>query len=351
MPLVHFHGVSADLFDPPEAPLPQWSAAFEAWLDDARARGHLAQRSSQQAYRELWTVLLKWALAEQPPVTPQTLVAADLEAFLRSRSGQAAADAELTPRYVWRLLHLVDRVLAHWARRHGGPPNPAARQVLESRPEWRYANAALHDGLPEHLSAVQARQLVDHLSRARPRPGRPGRVLPANDWQSLRNHCAVALQLGAGLTPGEVRALKLDQVVVEGGRRAGLPWKLAVPADGSTPARETPLAGWAAQVLQHWLQVRSEAGIAGEQLFPSTRSGKPWGKVAQYGAARAVLEAAGLPPEVVSGGSFRLRHTFALRQLRRGHPPEQVMRWLGLVDPSVMARYQRVVIAPVDDLA
>jgi len=351
MPLVHSSNSTADLFDTPDAPLPGWMAAFEAWLADSHARGHLPQRSSQQAYREIWTVLVKWAVAEQPPVTLDTLGAADLQAFLRSRTGAGAVDAELSPRYVWRLLHLVDRVLAHHARRHGLAPSGAARAVLESRPEWRYANAALNDTLPEHLSALQARRLVDHLSGFRPRPGRSGRTTPANDWQSLRNVAAVALQLGAGLTPGEVRTMRLEHVVVDGGRRPGQPWKLVVPADGSTPARETPLAGWSAQVLQHWLQVRAQAGIAGAQLFPSTRSGKPWGKVAQYGAAKAVLEAAGLPPEVVSGGSFRLRHTFALRQLRRGHAPEQVMRWLGLVDPAVMARYQRVVPAPVDDLA
>ena len=47
------------------------------------------------------------------------------------------------------------------------------------------------------------------------------------------------------------------------------------------------------------------------------------------------------------GGSFRLRHTFALRQLRRGTEPAQVARWLG-VEPEVMARYDRVVAGPAD---
>ena len=82
-------------------------------------------------------------------------------------------------------------------------------------------------------------------------------------------------------------------------------------------------------------------------LFPSTRStGKPWGKVAQYNAAKEVLAATGL--EDVEGGSFRLRHTFALRQLRKGKKPEEVAKWLGVTDPSVMARYQRVIVAPID---
>jgi integrase len=48
---------------------------------------------------------------------------------------------------------------------------------------------------------------------------------------------------------------------------------------------------------------------------------------------------------------MRMRHTFALRQLRRGKSPGDIARWLGVVDPNVMARYQRVLQAPVDDLA
>ena len=45
------------------------------------------------------------------------------------------------------------------------------------------------------------------------------------------------------------------------------------------------------------------------------------------------------------GGSFRLRHTFALRQLRRGTDAVQVARWLG-VEPEAMAKYRRVVTSP-----
>lgn len=90
-----------------------------------------------------------------------------------------------------------------------------------------------------------------------------------------------------------------------------------------------------------------EQGIPGVMLFPSTKAtGKPWGKVAQYNAAKDVFRASGL--DEVEGGSFRLRHTFALRQLRRGKSPEEVARWLGVSDPAVMARYRRVVLEPVD---
>ena len=41
------------------------------------------------------------------------------------------------------------------------------------------------------------------------------------------------------------------------------------------------------------------------------------------------------------GGSFRLRHSFAMRQLQHGHDAAQVAGWLGVVDPQVMLRYQQ----------
>ena len=86
----------------------------------------------------------------------------------------------------------------------------------------------------------------------------------------------------------------------------------------------SPVAPWAAELLKHWLIVRSELAIAGRFLFPSTRTGKQWLKPSQYESARRVLEDAGADSQ--EGGSFRLRHTFAIRQLRRGTAPEQVAR-------------------------
>lgn len=338
--------LTLDLFDPPSpASYPAWMATFDTWAHWARTQGPLSQGSSQATYRHLWEVLAKWCVSQTPPVDLDHLRADDLLAFIESRSGLRALDDTLSPRYVWRLLHLVERVLAHRSRECGIPENPAAAELLAHHPQWRHANAAHTDTLPECLTAAEARRLVNHLSEARPRPGGRGAL---HTWQELRNRAAVALQLGAGLGPGDVRSLHRDALVVAGGRLQGVPWKVCVPANGNAPAREAPIAAWAGRILRHWLEVRREQGLAGEPLFPSTRSGKPWGKVAQYQAAREVLEAAGI--DDARGGSFRLRHTFALRQLRRGRPEQEVARWLGVVDPAVMARYRRVLMAPIDDV-
>lgn len=322
--------------------------AFERWLEDRRLAGFLRQPGSVRVYRDMWEAFTTWSLGQSPPVTLASLAATDLQAFQAARFGLKSTDLSLSPRYALRLMRLIDRVLAHQAAQTGEPANRAAAQWLDDHPQVRYAEAATEDPLPESLSVAEAKQLITFLSLARPRPGLSAARRDAQgalSWQTVRNCVAVGLQLGAGLSPGDVRALSLDAPRTEGGRVRGRPWKLAVPGNGNSPARETPVAPWAAELLHHWLQVRAEAGIPGIHLFPATRTGKPWSKDSQYRAARAVLEDAGI--DSADGGSFRLRHTFALRQLRRGTPPEQVARWLG-IEPQAMARYDRVVAGPVD---
>jgi len=347
MPLVNFQ--TADLFSSGDgaSPLHAFDAAFASWLEYARETRQLTRETSAATYGELWGLLIRWCLSQEPVVRLDDLDEAALEACIASRHGVQSAGDDLSPRYVWRLLTLVDRVLSHHARTHDTPRNHCAERLLASRPEWRYANASTADALPEYLPPEHAKQLVAFLSEARPRPGGRGTKLT---WHELRNRASVGLQLGAGLSPGDVRAVLLESVTVDGGRLPRVPWKIEVPGDGSSPARETPIAPWAGQLLRHWMDVRLELGIAGPFLFPSTKAGKQWNKVPQYLAAKAVLLAAGFPEELASGGSFRMRHTFALRQLRRGKAPSDVARWLGVVDPATMARYQRVLVAPIDGI-
>lgn len=321
--------------------------AFEAWAAAARRYGRIDQPGSLEAYRVLWMSLLKWAVAQSPAVTLDAMTAGDLARFIARRDTPESTGVEPSPRHVWRLLQLIDRVQCHRRPPAGGSPNRAAYLLLMSRDDWRHANAAHKDPPPEHLNASQARALVNHLSRARPRGGRPAVVA---SWQELRNLTAVALHLGAGVTPAELRALQLGDVVSHGGPRSGLPWKLRVPSLGDSPARETPIAPWAGQILRWWLEARLQHAIAGPQLLPSTRSGKPWSKVSHYLAVRDVIAAAGLGDAAAVGGSFRLRHTFALRQLRRGSAGEDVARWLG-VEMAEIERYRRVVFEPLPDVA
>lgn len=315
----------------------QYREAFSGWLAEARRSGYLRSSGSIRVYEAIWQALSSWLIGQG--VELQRASPADLQAYLRSRGGSE----DLSPRHEQRILRLFDRVAESWAGQGGITANLAGRSLIEATPEIRYANAADKDPLPPYLSASEAKRLVTYLSMVRPKAGGS----PAHTWQEVRNRAAAGLMLGAGLTPVELRSLQLAHVIAAGGRRQGVPWKLHVEGTAGSPARETPIAPWAGQLLAYWLQVRAEQAIPGEWVFPSTKStGKPWSKVGQYESMREVLQAAGI--DEVEGGSFRLRHTFALRQLKRGTEPSQVASWLGVSDPGVMARYQRVLLGPMD---
>ena len=303
-------------------------AAFEAWCAHQRQAGRLRRGASEAVYRAMWAALSAWCASHRPALGLDDLSARRLSAFLASRSGLLAADGALTPRHQWRLLNLVQRVQAHAAAQRQQPPSHAAASLIASLPAVRSANAGDRNEPPSHLPAVLADQLQMHLCSP------PG---PLARWQVLRDRCGVALQLGAGLGPGDVRALRLDDVISLGGPVPQQPWQLRVTANGSAPAHVAAIAPWAGALLGAWLKLRQRQQLGGDWLLPSTRSGKPWGKVAQYESARRVLADAGLDAD--GGGSFRLRHTFALRQLSAGIDADRLARWLGVVDPAVLQRY------------
>lgn len=336
--------------------LPPLQTAFDDWLAHQRVAGRLRRATSAAVYQAMWQALVAWCLAQQPPLKLADLRGTHLLAYLASRQGMLAADGVLTPRYQQRLVSLVQRVQAHQAwRRQQAAATPAQALSLATGPaagaatgaaqRGRARQALLQPALPDdtpepplHLPPGQVQQLLTLL-------GDPAADTTAR-WQQLRDRCAVALQLGAGLGPGDVRALRLSDVrpaappspaARTGGTNGRL--QLHVAANGSAPAHTAPLADWAAAMLQRWLALRQAQALGGDWLLPSTRSGKPWGKVAQYESARRVLADAGLDPD--GGGSFRLRHSFALRQLQHGHDPALVAGWLAVVDPQVMLRYQR----------
>lgn len=311
--------------------------AFDGWAAMQRSLGRMRRASSEAVYRDMWGSFVAWCCAQHPPRSLGALNAQDLKAFQASRTGSGFAQ-DLSPRHARRLLGLIDRVLRHHAALCERSPNTAAADAIAAQPVVRYADASDATALPEALSMSEAKVLIAFLSQARALPD--GDATKTLNWQQLRNCAAVGLQLGAGLTPGEVRAVELSSLTAQGSDPYLMRWKIRVPGNGNAPAREAPIAAWAADLLQHWLRVRESQAIPGTWLFPSTRTGKPWGKVAQYGAAKEVLSQAGI--DETTGGSFRLRHTFAMRQLARGASLEEVAHWLGVSDMSKMARYQRM---------
>lgn len=326
---------------------------FQAWIDHratspSRARHERALREeSATVYQEMWHAFAAFCAARGLEIAD--VRSEDIEDFFTLRGnghgreqlpGSAKLN-ELSLRYCWRLLTLIDRVSRFHAQREGTLPNTAAYELLQ-RPAYRYANASHSDPLPEYYSQAQAKRLIAFLTEVCANDAAGGPM----SWKETRDRTAIALMLGGGLAPGDIRAFTLSGVISEGGNPTEIPWKLALPGNGNSPARETPLAQWAGRQLAFWLSVRKRQGIAGDLVFPSTLGGKPWSHTACYEACKATLASAGMAKP--SGGVFQLRHTFALRQLAKGKTEQEVAQWLGFVDINGMARYRRIVQNPVD---
>lgn len=325
-------------------------ACFLSWRDSRVSQypGERANRElsaeSAKVYQEMWIAFAEYC--ERHALALETLTQNDIIAFFELRArGEGNArmlpkGSTLSPRYAWRMLTLIDRITRHVAERDRQQPNMAARDLLE-RPEYRYANAREKDPLPEYYLEPQVQQIIAYLTGLS-KSKEDASVL---HWKEVRDRTAVALMLGAGLTPGDVRAATIGGVHITGGNTLGVPWKLSLPGNGNSPAHETPITEWAGIMLAHWLEVRFASWIPGEILFPSTLSGKGLSHAACYKVCKAVLIGAGMDGD--SGGVFKLRHTFALRQLADGRSESEVARWLGLVDLNGMMRYRKLVKQPV----
>lgn len=325
---------------------------FEDWLahrQTSRSRAKSERALSEESiniYREMWHAFAKFCAERQMQLADLTVT--DLETFLAIRGTgpdpeqprQTTRGGYLSARYANRYLMLIQRVSQHQARVDGVQVNHAAA-LLRERPEYKYAEAADKDPPPDYLDEMQARVLIAYLTRA-PQPESREKMT----WKTVRDRTAVALMLGAGLAPGDIRSLKLDGVIETGGRRAGVPWKLSVEGNGNSPARETPVADWAGRQLAFWLRIRAQQAIPGNYVFPSTMNGTQWSHTRCFEASRDVLESAKIGKD--AGGLFKLRHTFALRQLRKGKSEEEVARWLGLLDINSMTRYRRIVLSYQD---
>ena len=313
----------------PPTPVAGFDLAWALWQQRARARALLRKAASEEVYASVWGALAHWACARGLP--PQKLQAADLAAFLAERD----AAHGLSSRHAWRITRLVERVLLIYHQELGLPPSLAVAQLLEQRPDIRYANASRFDELPDVLGVQDAARLARHVAQA-PRPEDP--------WQTQRNRAAVALHLGAGLTPAEVRALRIRDLP------ATPPDAVHLAGAAGQAARWVPLPGWARRAVQAWRDVRASLGVPGEQWLVSTRStGKPWGKVSHHDGVKSVLQQAGLDAQRWS--AYSLRHSFALHALHRRVSPSELGQWLGVTEPDVLERYQRIRQEMVEEAA
>lgn len=336
-----------------------FGSAFKRWAmvrSNAKGKQRLT-RSSVMGYAMLWRVFLDWLDKAAPERTIERLDYPLVRAFALSRNIGKHDPVNVDPsrsRYVWRLLRLIEQVVEEHTRAHHLPRNDCVATAVD-RLGLRLANADEFAARPQVCSNAESAAIIEYVSGSRPRAGRAARASAVTSWMEVRDCAAVAVHLGAGLTPAEVRRLRVQDVAGRLARRGAQtisePWRITVQAAAACPEHDTPIASWASQVLGHWLQVRETVSLPGRLAFPGDARGGAWTKDDHYDGVRRVLRAAGLGDEALAGGSFRLRHTFAKRQLRRHHPREEVARWLGIKNPERLAVYEQRMDEPVANVA
>lgn len=319
------------------------AAVFDAFVA-ARAEAHLAGRphkpwrdSSLTMYRAAWGAFTEYCAERRLDLARLTV--ADLEAYLAKRSqrgasrGRPTRTKELNGRYAYRVLSLIDKLIAFdAARRPGSVANTAARELIHR--DYKMVNFRDQDPLPRFLDKAERTRLVEVLTL----PLGSSAAAAPRTWLELRDNAAVAVQLGGGITPGEVRQLKLEDIT---SGDSATPWRLEVAGSGNAPRRHALLASWAGRVLADWIAERARLDLPGSWVF-CTERGAQWAKNTCDKASDAVLVRARVHPD---RGHFRLRHTYALIELRdHKRPYEEVARALGVKDTLAWRlRYERVI--------
>lgn len=348
--------VGGDLFSQPEwahylVELDELFVAYAAWRrerhDEMRAakqrisRADLPWRSSsEQVYWDIWVAFTGRLAIEMRRL--ENIDAAYLAAYLTflaqdtEKKKNLAVNGTLQPRYARRVLSLIDRLARFDAQRRGIPPNTAVSELLQDPDQeaLREANHRENDELPEFLDAGDRERVKDLLMRP---VGSPATDAPAT-WLELRDNAAVAVQLGAGLAPGEVRALRIQDV--EGERRTG--FTLRVRASGSRHLRANRLAGWASAALDAWLRARAGLPRAGDSRYVfCTDEGTQWSKNKAMQATAEVLKRAKVKR---SYGAYQLRHTYVLAARQEGASWEAIGTALGIAKIERWSlRYQAVI--------
>lgn len=337
---------------------------FCAWRSVRRGptrAGRALSADSVQTYSTMWALYEQFCLGYD--LLPHEVDEASLETFIagrrtrlsplnplsslnprNSRSPSRALQSRLGRRdagsthYAYRLLRLIAQVLALHAAQTGERVSEAPARMLEREP-YKSINAAENVALPPVLRDEEVAALVNVCS------------LPLGDavpgaplaWFDVRDNTAVLLLLGAGLSPGELRALRMGDVEME----RGLPMRLAIAGSVDGAAREVLLEPPLRFALRYWLTCRRgligaamDIGVEDSPLLVASASGRPWSESGMLKALRKVFERAGIRRVPATG--YVLRHTFVLRSLKvRRRDPREVAQQIGVLDhEKLVKRYQ-----------
>jgi integrase len=335
----------------------EFASAFDAWMQSEAS--NIKRDTSREIYRAIWGAFER----DLPLGTSVLDITAEMVASylvagaskLHAGERMAGADAAheksggLSIRYQARVASLIEKIMDHHARATGVviEGDTAVKQLMRRTPALANALKRDHREEPpldcltdEEHTRLKNRLIEDGLADA-------SGVVPFK-WSAARDRTSMALQLGAGLSPSDVRELTMGE-----GTARGLDpvWQtgsrfLYVPKNGKLFKRHTLVDAWAATLLDQWINSLRDRGsldrvafvFPGETLQREGSLKQPgqWSKPGQHKQTSKFMAAMH-----IGGSSFKLRHSWAMRKLREGSGENEVARWLGVMgDGEVMKRYR-----------
>lgn len=332
---------------------PEFEAAFDAWL--ASEATLIKRRSSQDIYRAIWGAFER----DLPAGVSILSITSDMVAnYLASGAtpipgvySKRRAE-QLSIGYQARVASLIEKIMLHHAKATASQLTGDSPVTALMRTTPALASASRRETRQDpdldYLSPSEHTAMKDALIGRGRTDAAAGAVVK---WSDARDRTSMALQLGAGLSPSDVRELTLGEGSSRGMNSS---WDsgsrfLFVPQNGKLLKRHTLVDDWAATLLNLWINtLRDGKPLARVSfVFPGEatareHAAKPpgqWSKAGQHRQATKVMTAMG-----VGGSSFKLRHTWALSKLREGVDGRDVARWLGIQDGGeVMQRYLDIV--------
>lgn len=352
--------------------LPKWSyrvkevreefeKAFEAWI--LSTANQVKRETSREIYRVIWSsfardlptgVLVSEITSEMVAgylVTGASKLAAE-EGGESSGTEKVRTEA-LSIRYQARVASLIEKIMDHHAKVNGTEieGDSAVRTLMRRTPAL--ANALKRETREEPALDLLSDQEHTALKSRLIEDGKADvSGAAAFKWSAARDRTSMALQLGAGLSPSDVRELTMGE-----GTSKGLDpnWNsgsrfLFVPKNGKLLKRYTLVEPWAGELMDQWIhKLRDRESLSrvafvfpGETVQKEGSSKQPgqWSKPGQHKQTSKFMASM-----KIEGSSFKLRHSWAMEKLREGASGREVARWLGVQDDGeVMKRYREALL-------
>lgn len=341
----------------------EFKKAFEDWM--ISEANHIKRETSREIYRVIWSSFVR----DLPADISISEITSEMVAFYLTTGASKLITGEdkektgilkirteaLSIRYQARVASLIEKIMDHHAKvnKKKVEGDSAVRALMRRTPAL--ANALKRERDEPELDLLTHQEHAELKSRLIEEGKADLMGSNSAKWSAIRDRTSMALQLGAGLSPSDVRELTMDPGHAKG---LNFTWNpesgfLFVPKNGKLLKRYTLVDPWAGELMDQWIrklrQRESLNDVAfffpGETLPKEGSSKQPgqWSKPGQHKQTSKFMASMG-----IKGSSFKLRHSWAMEKLREGVSESDVARWLGVQDEGdVMKRYREALASQI----